>query len=160
MTTVTIVLDENSQIKEQAIVALENIEKFRKEKARKEIIKHVASRKVAQKKRNESFWCRIGLLSKDAFPEDEMSSYFVDNYMKTWSEDALFNIWDIPIFRDMDEAPEWWNAADFEFASDLVSIMQQGSDYDRRLREFLVALDYGPVTAETDLISFINEWSS
>lgn len=145
---------------DQANDALQNRERHRKEEARKAVIRYVAKRRKDQQKRNNSFLCKIKLLSKDTFPEDEMSSYFVEIYMKVWEEDQIDFRSLVPLFYDMNTAPDWWTAADFEFAANLQQIMKAGLDLDKKIRDFLVALDYGCVSASASLISYINNWSS
>lgn len=159
MTTVKVHEEVVADLINRSNSALKNREQYRKEEARKAIIRYVAKRRKDQQKHNNSFLCKIKLLSKDTFPDDEMSSYFVDVYMKVWEEDQIDFSSLVPLFHEMDKAPDWWNADDFAFAASLNNIMKTGLDLDKKIRDFLVALDYGCVSASASLIFYIQDWS-
>lgn len=142
-----------------SVRALGNLDKSRKEACRKLIIKYVSNRRMKQSIRNASFLCKIGLRKKDMFPDDKMSSFFVDLYMGHYEDDKIDDSYFIPVFYDMDNAPDWWAEDDFLLMCDIRFEMIRTIAWDKKIRDFMVAMKYGDVSSNSELISYIYEWS-
>lgn len=144
---------------QECVAAVKNARRAKTETVRKYIIHYVADRKIRQAKSNKNWFRRMGILTKDAFPSDEMTSYFITLYMDIFDRCKISRSIGVPYFSDANEAPDWWNESDFELIDDISNIMTSDLLIEMNLLSLSLANKEGSIYVGPDLYSYVNKWS-